>query len=200
MSPKLTYKFSTPKGVFETWDQKPNIPLFHLAQTHSNFITHLDPTNHNNLSEGDGLIYSGNEAVNLAIVTADCLPILVLGTKGIAMIHAGWQGLAAGIMEKPEIRSLCPQVFHIGPHIMAKAYQVGIEFKQYFPKSKAFTLIDNKLYFDLEKEARNQIEKRFPFAETESSGICTYNDQHFHSHRRDGTSLRNWNVFKFQKT
>ena len=66
----------------------------------------------------------------LAILTADCLPILLCADDGdeIAAIHAGWRGLSAGIVESTVARLRTPRanlLAWIGPAIGAASYEVG---------------------------------------------------------------------------
>ncbi len=49
------------------------------------------------IGEGDGLV-ARDRAVALAIVTADCVPVLLAGPAGIAAAHAGWRGIVAGVV------------------------------------------------------------------------------------------------------
>ncbi len=69
--------------------------------------------------------------VVLVIQTADCVPILVAGEHAVAAIHAGWRGLAAGVVAAAMalMRSLDagPFVAAVGPRISAAAFEVGDE-------------------------------------------------------------------------
>jgi copper oxidase (laccase) domain-containing protein len=47
--------------------------------------------------EGDALVAGGAE-VALSVVTADCVPVLLAGPEGIAAVHAGWRGIASGVI------------------------------------------------------------------------------------------------------
>ena len=73
----------------------------------------------------------------LAILTADCLPILIAADDGseIAAIHAGWRGLAAGIVESTVRRLRTPKeklMAWLGPAIGAASYEVGDEVRDAF--------------------------------------------------------------------
>lgn len=80
--------------------------------------------------EGDAVV-TRDRGVVCGILTADCLPV-VFASKGgtVAVAHAGWRGLAAGILESV-LRALGeppPSVTaQIGPHIARDSYQVGPE-------------------------------------------------------------------------
>lgn len=137
-----------------------------------------------------------------AVLTADCLPVLMCSDDGnsVAAIHAGWRGLAAGVIDR------AAQVFEehgvgagrlmawLGPAISAAAYEVGMEVRDQFLAvdqafSSAFT--DNGQggwQLDLYNIARQQLVKS-GIARVFGGGYCTFNDCEdgeptFFSHRR----------------
>lgn len=72
-----------------------------------------------------------------AILTADCLPILIAANDGseIAAIHAGWRGLAQGIITNTLANFATPAsqlTAWIGPAISATAYEVGADVREPF--------------------------------------------------------------------
>ncbi|HEX4821371.1 MAG TPA: polyphenol oxidase family protein [Acidimicrobiales bacterium] len=61
----------------------------------------------------------------LAIRTADCVPLVLEGEDAIGVVHAGWRGLAAGIVQHT-IEALGPvRRVHVGPHIRYGCYEFG---------------------------------------------------------------------------
>jgi copper oxidase (laccase) domain-containing protein len=74
-----------------------NIAL--MNQSHSNIVNKL--INYENYTRSDA-IFTNNSQIACAVITADCLPILVTNKSGtfIGCIHAGWRGLIGGIIEK----------------------------------------------------------------------------------------------------
>jgi YfiH family protein len=82
---------------------------------------------------GDGLMTSEPE-LGLMVWTADCVPILLTGSRAVAAVHAGWRGAAGGIVRVAVERcvsedhgspaELCA---HLGPAVSGDAYQVGPE-------------------------------------------------------------------------
>lgn len=63
----------------------------------------------------------------LAVRTADCVPIVLVGRDSIGVVHAGWRGLAAEVVQKTiEAMGGAGQA-HIGPHIRAGCYEFGAE-------------------------------------------------------------------------
>ena len=83
---------------------------------------------------GDALLTSRDD-VALMIMAADCLPLLVVdsATATIGVVHAGWRGLAAGVIPRT-LEHLTPRTTHvvIGPGISATRYQVGSEVADHF--------------------------------------------------------------------
>lgn len=62
----------------------------------------------------------------LALLTADCLPVVLFGvqTKRLAVAHAGWRGLAAGILDAAAVAVGSPFVAWIGPAICGRCYEI----------------------------------------------------------------------------
>ncbi len=67
-----------------------------VRQVHGRIICRVDEPGP--AGEGDGLI-TNRSGVPLAIATADCVPIIIEGDTSVAVIHAGWRGVAAGVIE-----------------------------------------------------------------------------------------------------
>ena len=79
--------------------------------------------------EADGLVTS-TEGLVLAVRVADCVPVLLAGAGGVAAVHAGWRGVAAGIVPKgvAAVGKLGGPVRAVlGPHIHQDAFEVGPE-------------------------------------------------------------------------
>ncbi|MCB0857251.1 MAG: laccase domain-containing protein [Solirubrobacterales bacterium] len=117
----------------------------------------------------------------LLVLVADCLPVALLGEDGLAMLHCGWRGLAAGIIEDAvaEIGAVSAAV---GPGIGPCCFEVGPEVEAEF--SELGVGLMNGRNLDLPEVARRVL-TRSGVDEVESAGICTYCDERFFSHRRD---------------
>ncbi|HSS41840.1 MAG TPA: polyphenol oxidase family protein [Solirubrobacterales bacterium] len=131
--------------------------------------------------EADGHVVRGPGLAAL-VFTADCLPVAVAGPKGVAMLHAGWRGLAGGILaagaEAVEATSAA-----IGPGIGPCCYEVGEEVLDAFADLGDGVATGRML--DLPEVARRQLAAA-GVEQIESAGLCTSCETElFFSHRRD---------------
>ena len=142
-----------------------------LNQIHSNKFYYIDKTsklNHKKFS-GDALI-TNKSNTPIAVLTADCAPILVFDKKNktIAAIHAGWKGAYKGIVKKvikfmiKKGSSTKDITAVIGPCISQKNYEVKQDFVKRFikkdPKTKVFfKKTKDKNYFNLNKYVAYQL-------------------------------------------
>jgi YfiH family protein len=116
-----------------------------------------------------------------AIQAADCLPIALSGTRGVAMVHGGWRGLAAGIVESG-VEATEATSAAIGPGIGPCCYEVGDEVLGAFPELAG---LSGKQMLDLPALARGRLEAA-GVKDIQSSDLCTSCDPElFFSHRRD---------------
>jgi len=147
----------------------------------------------------DALICSA-PGLPCAILTADCLPVLFCDRAGtrVAVAHAGWRGLAAGILEATvEGLDTDPQnlLAWLGPGIGAAAYEVGPDFEvimkgRYPHASGAIRRRHGRLCADLYAIAGAALRGVGVRAVT-GGGFCTYTEkERFFSHRRDGRTGR----------
>ena len=85
--------------------------------------------------DGDGHV-TGSSGVLLTVTLADCVPVFIVdpGTRAVALLHAGWRGTAAGVVESG-VGALAGAfgsdpgelVVHLGPAICGGCYEVGPE-------------------------------------------------------------------------
>ena len=118
----------------------------------------------------------------LAVITADCLPVAVVGEKGLGLVHCGWRGLAAGLAQKTAER-VAGEIAVIGPGIGACCYEVGEDVWSCFadyPEAHA------DRHLDLVSICRQQL-LAAGVQRVQSVDMCTCcEDEDFFSHRRDG--------------
>lgn len=126
--------------------------------------------------------------VALAALTADCLPIAIAGDGAVAMLHAGWRGLAAGIVEAGvrALRALGARgelAAAIGPGAGGCCYEAGEEVHAAFADVPA---AHRGAMVDLKDVARHRLEQA-QVREVLDIGICTICSERelLFSHRRD---------------
>jgi len=121
------------------------------------------------------------------VYTADCLPIAVAGPDGVAILHCGWRGLAAGIIARG-VEAVGATHAAVGPGIGPCCYEVGNEVTAAFADLGDGIAEDSML--DLPEIARRLL-RRAGVDRIESEDICTRCEPElFFSHRRDGTPWR----------
>ena len=133
------------------------------------------------LAEVDGQVTATPGLAPLVFV-ADCLPVALRGPGGVAMVHCGWRGLAAGIVARG-VEAVQATAAAIGPGIGRCCYEVGPEVLAAFgPLGDG--IADGRM-LDLEEVARRLLDRAGVKA-VESSGLCTSCEPElFFSHRRD---------------
>lgn len=140
--------------------------------------------------------FTTHVGIVLAILTADCLPILITSDDGseIAAIHAGWRGLSAGIVESTVRRLRAPKdklLAWLGPAIGAASYEVGDEVRDAFvgrspEAAQAFVATRPHHWFcDLYALARQRL-RSVGVERIYGGDFDTFRDARFYSYRRDG--------------
>lgn len=146
------------KGSKSAWE------LTNLRQVHSDLIHYVAQASEHPLA-GDGLI-TNTPGLLLAVLTADCLPVIVVDPKhcAVGVFHAGWRGTVKRIVEKGvgEMRKHFgsdPAQLRaaIGPGIRNCCYQVGPEVKDTFQAQFAY---GSELF--RETKERDEIHERYP--------------------------------------
>jgi purine-nucleoside/S-methyl-5'-thioadenosine phosphorylase / adenosine deaminase len=123
------------------------------------------------------------------VLTADCLPIAIAGDGVVAMVHAGWRGLAEGVIAEAvsAVRALGasgPLAAAIGPGAGPCCYEVGDEVRSAFYAEGPDVRSERNL--DLKAIASRQLE-RSGVSDVHDLGLCTIcaDPSLFFSHRRD---------------
>jgi polyphenol oxidase len=118
------------------------------------------------------------------VLVADCLPVALAGPDAVAMVHAGWRGLAAGVLEAG-VEAAGAVFAAIGPGIGPCCYEVGEEVAAPFRRAFGLGLVrDGKL--DLWSAAERAL-RAAGVARVDRFDLCTAcNPDLFFSHRRTG--------------
>ena len=168
-----------------------------LNQTHSNVVVNVDQSTD---TAADGA-YTCTPQTVLAVLTADCLPVVICDLEGqqLAVVHAGWRGLAKGIVANAvaHFRPGSQLQAWLGPAIGPGRFEVGEDVLEAFvsraaDNEKCFIKGDakGKYLADLYKLAAAELAS-VGCSQVIGGNYCTYEQNTlFHSFRRDGTSGR----------
>ncbi|MFK3794436.1 peptidoglycan editing factor PgeF [Pseudomonas piscis] len=163
-----------------------------LQQVHGVAVAHADPAV---VATADAS-WSATPGVACAVMTADCLPALFCNRAGtrVAAAHAGWRGLAAGVLEATLDHLDVPAdqvLVWLGPAIGPKRFEVGAEVREAFvtqlaEAEQAFVPSINAGRFmaDIYQLARLRLAAR-GVAAVYGGGYCTVSDSRFFSYRRN---------------
>ena len=142
--------------------------------------------------DADGLI-TERRGLALCVATADCVPVILEGERSAAIVHAGWRGMAAGVVAAGVIGMVeggdRPRRAAIGPSIGPCCYEVGPEVVDELEPFAATTTWGTTSV-DLWSAAESQL----PGIDVWRADLCTFTDDRFLSYRRDGTSDRQVSV------
>jgi hypothetical protein len=184
------------RGLLRAVLRLPAEPLW-LEQVHGTAVARFDAAG---VPRADAAVATQPGQVCVVMV-ADCLPVLLAAADGsaVAVAHAGWRGLAAGVIERTvEAMPLPPAglVAWLGPCIGPDAFEVGGEVREAFlarDPAAARRFAPNprgRWWADLEGLARDRLATA-GVAGVHGGGLCTYRDAgRFFSFRRDGTTGR----------
>ncbi len=168
-----------------------------LAQVHGTDVVTARPCDEPPVADA---AVSDRPGAVCAVLTADCLPVLLASRRGdeVAAAHAGWRGLAAGVLEATLAAMATPPaelVAWLGPAISQAAFEVGDEVREAFRGRHAgdaafFRRNDRgRWQADLAGLARRRLESAG--VAVHGAGLCTYADsRRFFSYRRDGACGR----------
>ena len=134
-----------------------------------------------------------------AVMTADCLPVLLADRAGqaVGVAHAGWRGLCAGVIEATvEATGSRDLLAWLGPAIGPRVYEVGEEVRAKFLERDAGAAAafaparPGHWLLDLYAVARQRL-RRAGVSDISGGGACTYSEQErFYSYRREGSTGR----------
>lgn len=183
--------------IFNTDNMSPAIgrkPIMQMDQTHSSTVNFIYG-NKQIYKSTDALITS-NRDIALQVKVADCMPIFIFDKKSsfFGAIHAGWRGLANGIIEN-SIELLKEQDFNlrnikvfIGPSISKRNFEIQNDVMEYFD-SKFSIVKDGKIFLSLQEVAIDKFAS-YGISDILNTNECTYDNLNYHSYRRDKTDKR----------
>jgi polyphenol oxidase len=168
-----------------------------LEQVHEGGVAHIETGGGvlKTVAVADGAV-TASENVLLVVRTADCVPVLFGAPGGVGVAHAGWRGVAASVASKT-LERLCALtgdapsevVAVVGPHISTQAYEVGEEVVDGIVASgvprERFVVEGPKAHVSLYEAVCYQLESA-GVGQVASLDCCTFRDERFFSHRRDG--------------
>ena len=155
-------------------------------QVHACDVIDAGPDDAGVLGVADGLFAAAPGPV-LAILAADCAAVALWGSRGVAIVHAGWRGWAAGVVAKGVERVGDVHAAWVGPSIHACCYEVGPEVVAAF--EAAGLPVADATHVDPGRAACVAL-RRAGAERVVMSDICTSCDERFFSYRRDGVTGR----------
>jgi YfiH family protein len=158
----------------------PEQVVFALQVHGTRLIDHSEPPGEG-LPEADGHLVR-EPGVAPLVLAADCLPVALHGEGGLAMVHAGWRGLAEGILGAAAA-AVDATAAAIGPGIGPCCYEVGEEVLDAFA-DLGDGIAEGRM-LDLSAVARRRLMEA-GVERIETAGLCTSCERElFFSHRRD---------------
>lgn len=186
--------------------RQPIDSLHWLNQVHGKQIHDIDATALAMRPLDADAMVSCQASLGLAVMTADCVPIVLYqpATGQIAAIHAGWQGLACGVIKATVERfsSFEPIMAWIGVCISQENYEVGRQVRdklltgcienqtlvaqhlESFEERYVLASEADKIKLNLPQLAADQLNAAGIKVSNESAIPCSYADPHYYSYRR----------------
>jgi hypothetical protein len=173
-------------------------PVNFLSQVHGVKLVEASGTQVNRIADGS---FTATKAVVCAVLTADCLPVLFSNASGtaVAAAHAGWRGLASGILQETvrAMRELAgDEIFAwMGPAIGPAQFEVGSDVLEAFSQLNAAQSFipgkeSGKYLADIYSLAKHALAQVGVF-QVNGGEHCTFTEaDKFYSYRRDGTTGR----------
>jgi YfiH family protein len=160
-----------------------------MHQVHGTRVIDADTTQ--SLVQADAAVARKPGTV-CVVKIADCMPVFFAADGVVGVAHAGWRGLAGGVLENTieAMRATSIQAW-MGPAIGPRVYEVGEEVRAAFAgHESAFTPTrPGHWLLDLYAVARAKLHAK-GVRSIGGGGFCTLSDERFHSYRRDKTAAR----------
>ncbi len=165
--------------------------IIFMNQVHGNEVVEVD-------SESSGIITADaiitqSKSIGLAVLTADCIPLLIEGERYIAAVHVGRKGLVSGIIPKviSELKNRGEARLRswIGPAICGDCYEVSIEmYREVIAIHPQAATTDVQHSLNLPRAAQSQLESLG--VAVENFEICSVESPHHYSYRQSPTTGR----------
>lgn len=140
------------------------------------------------VGDADGLV-TGSRRLPIAMFTADCLGVVIHGADAVGVGHAGWRGLAAGVIESVAgAMPSHPERAHIGPSIGPCCFEVGPEVVEAVGHPSETSWGTRSV--DLRAAAVARLRAISPDLAVSIDDRCTRCGEDLHSHREDRTPHR----------
>ena len=176
-----------------------------LTQTHGTTVVAVEKPGGGAGSVGDAAVTMQHGCI-LSVQVADCAPVALIADEGgLAVVHAGWRGLAEGVLESASgaLRNLVdgPQRAVVGPCIHPCCYEFD---------SRDLAELIEQLDWDARKKTRGgrpaldlpgavvAALERIGVVDLEVDEVCTYCDDRYWSYRATGTTSRQAMVVELQ--
>jgi len=180
-------------------ERLPAMPRW-MKQVHGTGVADLDALGDDDVPVADAAVVSSPGRVG-AVLTADCMPLLLSDRAGkrVGIAHAGWRGMAAGVIENAVAALRVPAaevIAWMGPAIGPAAFEVGEDVRSAFEETDPGSAAafaphkPGKYLADLYALARRRL-ARAGVGAVSGGGFCTYSDaERFFSYRRVRASGR----------
>ena len=169
--------------------------------SHINQCTYGEPWTYETAPKADAIV-TVTPGLAIAVLTADCVPVLFADTDNgiVGAAHSGWRGALDGVLDETvrQMQLLGAEVgairASVGPAISQAAYEVGEEFQERFmeaaPRNKTYFTRpnpDGRPYFDLPRYVVDRL-KNMGITDISHINQCTYGDEsQYFSYRRSVT-------------
>lgn len=166
-----------------------------MHQVHGRDVAVVDDTTTADVDGVDALVTT-SRGIALGVLVADCVPVVLVGLRGIAVAHAGRRGVQADIVTEAatRLRELDPGPLRafIGPAVCGRCYEVPADMQAdvvaVVPESVSRTRRDTPA-LNLKAGVEAQL-RRAGITDITVDAACTVEDQRYFSHRRVGVTGR----------
>ena len=168
-------------------------PIQFLEQVHGNQVVSIEKICEPPIADA---AFTRVKGIALAVMVADCVPILFTSDEVVGVAHVGRRGLVNGVIAQvaAALRHISPTnlAAYIGPHICPSCYEISPdlanEISQKFPE-----VIAQSRWGTPSIDMRSSIIRQLQIEEIEPNDLshCTYEDENLFSYRRDQKTGRN---------